>query len=152
MPFAERTTTPVAKTRGEIEALVEKYGASKFASGWDGDKAAISFAARGRLLRFTLPLPSAADALALAKKAQRYGWQTPTDAKVQATREMETRRRWRCLLLVLKAKLEVVETGIETFDQAFLANIVTDNNLTVYERVALENSDVKMLTPMEDAP
>ena len=49
----------------------------------------------------------------------------------------------------MKAKLEVVETGIETFEQAFLANIVTADNMTVYERLTMEDSGVKMLSPVE---
>jgi hypothetical protein len=39
-------------------------------------------------------------------------------------REAEKRRRWRCLLLSIKAKLETVANGILTFDEEFLANIV----------------------------
>lgn len=146
MAFAEGTTVPVAKTRGEIEALVEKYGAARFASGWDETgKAAVSFAIKGRLVRFALQLPGLEEG---RKKApRRYTWKTPTDAQAQKWVDAETRRRWRCLLLAIKAKLEVVETGIETFEQAFLANIVTDNNLTVYERLKIAEDDGTLLLP-----
>jgi len=40
------------------------------------------------------------------------------------------------MLLVIKAKFESVESGVETFEQAFLANVVTSSRLTVYERIA----------------
>jgi len=35
MAYAENTKVPVEKTRAEIERLVGKYGATRFASGWD---------------------------------------------------------------------------------------------------------------------
>ena len=43
----------------------------------------------------------------------------------------EVRRRWRALLLVIKAKLESVESGIETFEEAFASQIVLANGQTV---------------------
>ncbi len=44
--------------------------------------------------------------------------------------------RGRALLLVIKAKLESVESGIETLEQAFLAHVVMANGQTVYERIS----------------
>lgn len=151
MAFAEGTSVPVGRTRGEIETLVEKYGASRFASGWmDDQKAAISFVAHGRLVRFVLPLPTKEQVVATLKKtSRRYQWSTPPASVVDGALAAEQRRRWRCLLLAMKAKLEVVETGIETFEQAFLANIVTSENLTVYETIKLNESGVRMLSPVE---
>ncbi len=112
-------------------------------------KAAISFVAHGRLVRFVLPLPTRDQVIAMLKKKQKYNWQTPATTAVDHGLAAEQRRRWRCLLLAMKAKLEVVETGIETFEQAFLANIVTADNMTVYERLTMEDSGVKMLSPVE---
>jgi hypothetical protein len=112
MAFAEGTSVPVGRTRGEIESLVEKYGAKRFASGWlDDTKAAISFVAHGRLVRFVLPLPTKEETLARLKKTDRYRWSTPPVTTVDNALAAEQRRRWRCLLLAMKAKLEVVETG-----------------------------------------
>jgi hypothetical protein len=149
MAFAEGTTVPVSKTRGEIEGLVTKYGATRFASGWDeSGAAAINFVAHGRLVRFVLRLPTVEEG---KKKApRRYSWATPTDAQVQKWIDGESRRRWRCLLLAIKAKLEVVETGIETFEQAFLANIVTTGNMTIYERLRFAEGDGQKLLPAVD--
>lgn len=151
MAFAEGTSVPVGRTRGEIETLVEKYGATRFASGWMDDlKAAISFVAHGRLVRFVLPLPTKEQVVATLKKTPRYQWSTPPASVVDNALAAEQRRRWRCLLLAMKAKLEVVETGIETFEQAFLANIVTADNMTVYERLTMEDSGVKLLSAVWD--
>ncbi len=157
MAFAERTTVSVPKTRGEIEALVERYGASRFASGWQDDTetgalcAAISFAARGRLVRFKLKMPTREETIAELRKKPSYRHYLPADSTVDQALAAEQRRRWRCLLLVLKAKLESIESGIETFDEAFLANIVTDGNLTVYEAIRFGGAGVKLLGPMESS-
>jgi hypothetical protein len=146
MAFAEGTTVPVAKTRAEIEALVAKHGASKFASGWtDDNRAAISFALKGRLVRFVLALPTEAEA---NKQRRRRYYYLSADQRARWI-DGETRRRWRCLLLALKAKLEVVESGIATFDEEFLAHIVTADNLTVYEAIKLQDSGIKLLGSAE---
>jgi hypothetical protein len=48
------------------------------------------------------------------------------------------RQLWRALLLVIKAKFEIVESGIETFDEAFLSNIVMSDGATVGEWATLQ--------------
>jgi hypothetical protein len=45
----------------------------------------------------------------------------------------DQRQRWRALSLVIKAKLESVESGIATIEQEFLANIVTPGGQTMAE-------------------
>lgn len=108
-------------------------GASAYGNLWTGDTASVVFEARGRQLRFDLPLP-----------------QRPKFSN-QETFEREGRRRWRCLLLAIKAKFEAVNSGISIFDTEFLANIVipgTSN--TVAERVtpaiasAYENPNIRL--------
>lgn len=142
MSFAEGTSVPVSKTRAEIEALAQRYGASMFTSGWLGDKASVSFAG-GRLVRFVLAMPTMEEAK--KKRPRRYSWQTPTEAQQKAWVEAETRRRWRCLLLSIKAKLECVETGIATFDEEFLAYVVTGRDMTIYEVIKSQPNGMKLL-------
>ncbi|WP_198651245.1 hypothetical protein [Salinicola sp. CPA57] len=45
--------------------------------------------------------------------------------------EQACRQRWRALALVIKAKLEAVESGITMFEEEFLAHIVLPNGGTV---------------------
>ncbi len=45
------------------------------------------------------------------------------------------RQRWRALLLVLKAKLEAVESKIATFESEFLSHIVLPDDRTVAQHV-----------------
>lgn len=84
-----------------------------------------------RNVRFVLSLPNADD------NQFRYdgrGRWRDVDQKQKAADD-EERRLWRCLLLAIKAKLEVVESGIESFEDAFLANIVLPGGQTVSERI-----------------
>lgn len=109
MPYAENTGVPVERSQAEIAKLLAKYNATQFATGWDETRAMLSFVAQGRLVRFLLAMP---------------------DHKAR-NRDQEIRRRWRALVLVVKSKLTAVETGIETFEQAFLPHIVLADGKTV---------------------
>lgn len=127
--YAAKTTVPVEKTRGEIEKLVSRYGATRFVSGWEPNNAAVLFEMKGRRVRFSLPMPD--------PKARRFthgrgSWTLPA-AKQRELLEQATRASWRALLLVIKAKLEAVETGITTFEEEFLAHLVLPNGQTAGE-------------------
>ncbi len=113
MTYAQHTRVPVKQTKGDIEAVLGKYGADKFGMTSEPGRAQVMFSVKGRTVRFVLPLPEG------------------QGDKV----EQEHRRRWRALLLCIKAKLESVESKIETFDEAFLAHIVMDDGATVYEKM-----------------
>lgn len=126
--YAEQTTVSVEKSRAEIERLLTKYGASRFVSGWDQRGATIAFEVSSRMVRFQLPMPNLEDFAVSSGGRRRHN----EKAKVQAC-EQEQRRRWRALALVIKAKLEAVETKIVTFEDEFLAHIVLPNNTTVAE-------------------
>jgi response regulator RpfG family c-di-GMP phosphodiesterase len=51
--------------------------------------------------------------------------------QAQAVNDAETRRRWRCLAMVIKAKLEVVASGISSFEEEFLAHVMLYDGRTV---------------------
>ncbi len=57
-------------------------------------------------------------------------------ARAEKIRDAEERRRWRALLLVLRAKFEAVASGITTFDREFLAHLVTNEGVTVGDVIA----------------
>lgn len=148
--YAAGTKVPVEKSRAVIERLITKYGATEFSSGWMGDQAAIQFMANGRRVRFVLDLPNKewAKDLLMAKKRGRYYSRDyiPTDALVPLV-DAEHRRRWRCLLLAIKAKLEVVHSGIASFDEEFLAHIVMPDDETIYDHVTKAAANGRLLLP-----
>lgn len=130
--YAESTSVSSDKSRAEIERVLSRYGAQSFMYGWDQDKALVGFIANGRQVRFVLPMPNRAD---------REFWRTPskglqrTPAQAEAAYEQGVRQRWRALALVIKAKLEAVETGIVSFEQEFAMHFMLPSGQTVGEWV-----------------
>lgn len=124
--FASTTSVSVANSKAEIERIAERYGATGFMSAWMDDQAVIAFTMTGRQVRFLLNMP---DRKAKAFTHHSRGLRTPE----AAAREWEQacRQKWRALALVIKAKLEAVESGITVFDDEFLAHIVMPNGRTV---------------------
>jgi len=126
--FAQDTSVSSERSRGEIERTLSRYGATGFMCGWSGANALVAFEMAGRRIRFDLPLP--------AKDEKRF-WFTPnrktkrTAQQAEAEWEQACRQRWRALALVIKAKLEAVESGISVFEEEFLANIVLPGNQRV---------------------
>jgi hypothetical protein len=122
--FAEGTSVPVDRSRAEMERILMKYGADQFSSGWTAEKAVIMFRLRARYVRVEMPL-------ALAGKT--WGPNKGKHLHSQDSAAKENRRRWRALVLYVKAKLESVESEIVSFEQAFMAHIVLPNKQTVGE-------------------
>lgn len=131
MAFAAYTKITVDQTRLDIERMLKKYGASKFAYFTETDRAVVAFEANERRMRFDLPLPAGE-----SEKEERV-----------------KREKWRALLLSIKAKLESIESKIETFEEAFLAHVVMPDGRTVAEHTRLriassyESGEVQALLP-----
>ncbi len=127
MAYASETRVPISQTRSEIERLVvERYKATQYATGFQSDppRASVQFQMKDRIVRFDLPLPTE------APRSRRV--RAPTrDARAL---DQATRARWRALLLIVKAKLEAVESGVTTFEEEFLAHIVLPGGRTVAQQ------------------
>ena len=145
--YAEGTTVTSAKSKAEIEATLGRYGADQFIYGWMEDQAVVGFRMHERQIKFVLPLPGVADFT-----------ETPTGRarSIDAQRteyEKATRQRWRALALVIKAKLEAVESGITEFDDEFMAHIVLPSGETVGSwmkpqiAIAYDSGDMPPLLP-----
>jgi hypothetical protein len=59
--YAEGTEVSPARSRAEIEHLLEQYGATGFAYGSQADQSMIAFEMHGRHIRMTLTYPSLKD-------------------------------------------------------------------------------------------
>lgn len=131
MTYAKGTSVSTEKSRAEIETILKRYGASHFAYMSSPGKAIIAFQARNRRIRFDLPLPQMADKQFL--RDGRGAVRSP--AKTYTAWEQACREKWRALALCIKAKLEAVESKIESFEDAFLAHIVLNDGQTVGEAI-----------------
>jgi hypothetical protein len=134
MAYGEGTSVSVEKSLTEITALVKKAGAIRVAQMEDVDALAVQFFLTDRMLRFRVPIPTADDIPARDNGNNRY-IDIPLSAR-QKKAEAIRKQRARALLLVIKAKLESVESGVETFDEAFLPNIVMSDGATVWDRIS----------------
>ena len=111
MAYAKETKVSVGQTRTEIDHLLQRHGAKSTAFMFSATRAIVVFELGNRHIKFDLPLP-------------------PVDDRKS---EQKVRSLWRGLLLCIKAKLESVESRIESFDEAFLAHVVMPDGGTVYE-------------------
>jgi hypothetical protein len=126
--YAKGTEVPVSRSRDEIERTLTRYGASTFAYGWDDTRAVVEFVMDRRRIRLVVPL---LDRAAVRTDPKTYRTRTPL--QVDRLVEQNSREKWRALLLVVKAKLEAVESGISTLEDEFLAFVVLPNGQTVGE-------------------
>lgn len=128
--YATKTQVSADRSRVEIEKTLTRYGADQFIYGWEIGRAIIGFRMHGIMIRITLPMPRKDDEAFTKTPAGRRTRNTAASLKAW---EQATRQRWRALALVVKAKLEAVESGIATFEDEFLAYVQLPNGATVGE-------------------
>ncbi len=134
MAYAQNTEVPVEKTRAEIERLLSRHRCTKFLAGVDHEahRATVQFQAYARIVKFEIALPNPTDPKFRKIKGSYLERNANGVAKVV---QQEERTRWRALLLVIKAKLEAVESNIATFEDEFLAHTVLPNQQTVAQYI-----------------
>lgn len=128
MSYAANTLVSQERSKMEIERILTRYGAEQFVYGWDGDLMIVGFKMKNRMIQFKIGKPTEAN-IGRVRKSYGEGLKAATDRKL----EQAHRQRWRALALVIKAKLEAVESGITEFEQEFLAHIMLPNKQTVGE-------------------
>ncbi len=124
MSYAKNTRVPAERSKAEVEKLLMRWGADHFSSAWAPKKAIIMFRMNERFIRIEMPMPTLEPATpSWDRKDGLYYSQDKVD--------QEIRRRWRAMILYVKAKLESVESGIVSFEEAFMAHVVMPNKQTV---------------------
>lgn len=118
--YASQTSVSPEKSRNEIEALLKRYGGEGFAYATQAGKARIEFVLNLRRVRFDLVLPGEDDRRFHRTETGR----TRKGAAAAKEYEQEVRRLWRALVLGVKAKLEMVASGVVSFEEEFLAHFV----------------------------
>lgn len=131
--YAQSTDVSADRSRSEIERTLSRYGANSFSYGWDDDgrelRAMVGFRLAERSIRFLVLMPSRDD----EEFTQTETGRARKPAAAQKAFEQACRQRWRALALVVKAKLEAVESGISTFEEEFMAWVLLPNGRTVGE-------------------
>ncbi len=131
--YAQSTTVAVGKSKTEIEQIVTRYGADEFGIVSSSKKAMVVFTLKnGLCVKITLPLPDQDDRAFThtpAGDTERH----PDDA--HRAWEQSCRSQWRALWLIIKAKLEAVESGITTIEREFFADLLLPSGQTMQEHV-----------------
>lgn len=131
MPAYQDTNVTVERSQGELRKMLLRYGADQFAFFESGEYAEVAFrhGLLGVRMRVPISPPSEAEVRARAK-SRRVG----QDKAVAGRFEQEHKRVWRVLYWLLKTRMEAIEAGVETFEQAFLAHLLDPaSDRTVYE-------------------
>lgn len=123
--YAANTEVSSGKSRDEIESTLARYGADQFMYGWQDEAAVVGFRMHALHVRFILPLPSKS-----ARVFTHHSRGARDPGAAGKAWEQAVRQRWRALALVIKAKLEAVESGIAIFEDEFLANIMLPDGST----------------------
>ncbi len=128
--YAANTDVSSDKSRSEIERTLTRYGADQFMYGWQEGGAVVGFRMEGRMIRFLLPLP-ARDEKRFTTYKRGYTEYRRSETEAAKQYEQAVKQKWRALALVIKAKLEAVESGISVFEDEFMANIMLPTGGTV---------------------
>lgn len=133
--YAKDTSVDAGASRAEIERTLMRYGATSFGYAVEDtgerSRSAVSFVAHGRQIRMVMDMPS---------RDERRFTHTPgrdqerTRSAALGEWEKACRQKWRALALLVKALLEASESGIVTFEDAFMPyTVVPGTGMTVAE-------------------
>lgn len=115
-PFAD-TKVGVGQSQADLRKVLMRYGASEFAFRETADVAEVAFVHHALGIRIRVPI-------------------NPPQPNNKASREREERRVWRVLHWLIKARMDAIDAGVETFEQAFLAHVVNPaSGQTVYDEL-----------------
>ena len=139
--YASRTDVSAERSRNEIEKLLMRFGASQFGYMTDNEMgvAHIVFVFRGLRIKISVTMPNPND--------ERFV-QTPTGleratASAEKEWQMEVKRRWRSLTLLVKAKLIAVDDGVATFEEEFLPYILWGDNRTTAQKLLPKITEIE---------
>jgi hypothetical protein len=116
LSYAYGTKVEVAASRAEIEGLLSRHGAKRIMASWDGETG---------------------DGWVLFQMGERY-YRLDAPPREVGTRDPAQvyRERWRALLLITKARLEIVRSEGSTFEQEFLPYaMLADGKTTVRDQI-----------------
>lgn len=109
--YAQNTKVPVSRSEQEVRRILRNAGADSLVFAEDSKLgvSVVQFSIEERIVRLNVFSPKDGD-------------------------ERELRRRWRALVLILKAKLEIIASGDSTVDREFLADILLPGGVVVGDK------------------
>ena len=114
--YASRTQVDPGRSRDELERILERVGADSIATMRDASAAAVAFRMNGRNYVLRLPYPNG-------------------NRMTEAQRQQGIRSQWRAIVLLLKAKLVAIQSGVTTAESEFLAHAMLPTGQTLIEHL-----------------
>jgi hypothetical protein len=128
--YAEKTQVPIGRSKAQIEGELVRYGVQEYAFGNSPRGSGIIFKHQSKTYKINVNSPNR-DEFATQKKF-----------------EQAERSRWRLLLICIKAKLNLVQSGQSKFEDEFLAHMILPDGNTVGDFMRLPEN-VLLLEKME---
>ena len=116
----QTTSTPVAKSQEEIRRILSRYGADgvQFSEDWKNKTLSIRFLFSITGIQysvlFKIPIPEADTSSPTGRRRK--------SNQVEQLQEQLERGIWRAAFWAIKSRMEAVDFGIETFQEAFLSH------------------------------
>jgi hypothetical protein len=120
MKAYENTNTSVTKSQEDIRWILSKYGAGgvQFSENWEEKFVMVRFyykiAERGYTILFKVPIPQVAHRSPKGR--------IRTQNQIETLQKQFERGIWRAIFWAIKSRMEAVEFGIESFQEAFLSH------------------------------
>lgn len=147
--FAQDTTVPISRSRGEVDELLRGWGAEgvQWTDEWGAGKVTLRFVwpkGGGRYqarLSLTLPTDDAIRALPSSKIGPSWNRRV-SEARVRDAIAARGKREHRLLLLWLKAAFNAVDAGLVAAEVIFLPFLEGRDGETVAERALPRMADL----------
>lgn len=134
--YAKNTNVSPEKSQEEIRKTLRKYGADKFGTMEEKDRAHVMFEYNNMSIQITAQFPDRSEFTKTETGRSR------TESAVDTEYEQAIKQRWRALLLGIKAKLEFCESGISTIEKEFMANIILPDGRNISDHLLPELSQI----------
>lgn len=141
--YALHSTVPADKTRIEIMAIIRSFGGAMQTVGWmDEQTEAVGFKLNGVPILLKVHHPPATrmtlDTVLTALRERNVGGAVKRPKTIDEAVTFEVNRRWRCLLIQVKAVATMIlDAGVDPVN-AFIGQVALPGNVTVAERIAPE--------------
>lgn len=130
MPYAARTEVSEERSQAAIKDMLRRLDCDGIGFCETRTHTGVQFAVAGvtYLMRIALPQREAKEF-----RRTETGRTRKDAATVENAWAQELRRRWRCLVAVVKAKLIAVEDGVATIEEEFLPYVLMADGRTLAE-------------------
>lgn len=128
MTYASKTDVSVERSRIQIERMINRVnGVDHFLYSTDQKNAVVMFRYRGRIIKWMVQLPDPkSDEIVYSDAGRKRSKESQ-----ERTLNQKSRSLWRSLFLIIKAKLEAIESGIVNFEDEFLPYTTLPDGSTV---------------------